>query len=274
MQEALPARGAEGAVEVVVDFLAFKVLGILILRKVAYLGHVEELHEDALLKGGGTLQQTGQVLQGVEPLVEERLQLVLPLLKLGHLQIDVRQVVVEHLLLLNVHQLNHMVVVLFVVLVLVEHKVEDADSVDSLQAEAPAALHALLADGERRVVDAAVLEVLLVGLLHLDNYPVALLVLTVHVEHGAAVVLRVAKLFGGQQRQALDDLAPLKQRIQQAKRELLVGLGAKQVLETVVGVGVDVSSFSLVNHSRTFCLQSYEKMREEQKKNRFFSTMT
>ena len=94
-----------------------------------------------------------------------------------------------------------MVVVLLVILVLVEDEVEDANGVDGFQPKAPLPLLTLLADGERRVVDATILEPLLVGLLHLDDDFLAFFVFAINVEHRAAVVLGVAQLFGGQQRQ-------------------------------------------------------------------------
>jgi len=134
-----------------------------------------------------------------------------------------------------------MMIIVLVILVLVEHEIQDADGIDRLQAEEPSALLALRTDGERRVIDRAVLEPLQLCLLHLDDDLVALLVLAINIEYGAPVLLCVAQQLVGQQCEALDDLSPLQQGVDKVERQVLVGLRAEEVLEAVVGVGIYIS---------------------------------
>ena len=137
-------------------------------------------------------------------------------------------------------------IVFLVILVIVEYEVQDTDGIDSLQPEQPLSLFPLRTDGERRVVHAAILEPGLVSLLHLNDDLVALFVLAVDVEYGTAVVLRVTELFSGDEGERADVLTPLQQGIDQLQGVLLVGLRTEEVLETVVGVGVDVASTHFV----------------------------
>ena len=73
------------------------------------------------------------------------------------------------------------------VLILGEHEVENADGVYAVQLEVPVATRGLLADGVCGIEDAAVLEELLVDVLHLDDELLAAVVLAVHVEDCTAL---------------------------------------------------------------------------------------
>ena len=95
----------------------------------------------------------------------------------------------------------------------VEAEVEDADDVHALQLVVPVAAAGLLTDGESGVVEAAVLEELLLAALHLHQELLTVLVLAVHVEHGAAVGLARAQVLGVQVGQFLDLLTPVKQAV-------------------------------------------------------------
>ena len=185
-----------------------------------------------VLKGGGTIQQAGEVLQHEEPLLKHAVQFLGGLVELGHLQVDERQLVVEHLARGGVRQL-YLVAVLARTSA-VEAEVEDADDVHALQLVVPVAAAGLFADGKCGVIQAAVLEELLLAALHLHQELFAELVLAVHVEHGAAVGLARAQVLGVQVRQFLD-LLP------------------EQLLEAEVGVGVDVAVFDVSgNHGHIY----------------------
>ena len=66
----------------------------------------KEALEDCFLQDGGAFHQRGEILDGIEPFVELRLQFLLALPELGHLEVDVGQFVVEHFLASGVHQLH------------------------------------------------------------------------------------------------------------------------------------------------------------------------
>ena len=194
--------------------------------------------EDLLLQDARTLHQRGQVADGVQPFVEQGFQLAFRLGELGHLQVDERQLVVEHLLRLQLHQL-HLVVV--VRPLLLEAEVQDADGVDALQLVVPHSLGGLLADGEGGVIDAAVLEELLLALLHLHQEVLPLLVLAIHVEHGTAVVFLRAQTLRVEVGDVPHHFLPVQQRVEEADEQLLVDFRTEQLLESEVGIKVHVS---------------------------------
>ena len=76
---------------------------------------------------------------------------------------------------------------LVIVLVLFEDKVQDAEGVHGGEPEAPIALYRLLLDGEGGVIDAAVLEEVLGGFLHLDDEARTVGGGAIEVEDGLAV---------------------------------------------------------------------------------------
>ena len=69
--------------------------------------------------------------------------------------------------------------------------------------------------GESGVEDAPVLEELLFGLLHLDDECLALLVLAINVEDGAAVSKAVAQVLAVEVSEVVDDLLALEERVKE-----------------------------------------------------------
>ena len=99
--------------------------------------------------------------------------------------------------------------------------------------------------GVEELREHAVLEELLLAALHLHQELLTVLVLAVHVEHGAAVGLARAQVLGIQVGQLLDLLTTVKQAVDEADQKLLVHLRPEQLLEAEVGVGVDVAVFDV-----------------------------
>lgn len=73
---------------------------------------LKQLGKNLFLQRGRTFHKTRKVLDGIEPLVEQRIQLLLLLGKLGHFEINIRQFIVEHFLCLSVKQLDFMMKVI------------------------------------------------------------------------------------------------------------------------------------------------------------------
>ena len=93
-------------------------------------------------------------------------------------------------------------------------------------------------------------------------------------EHRTTVVLRVAQLLRGNQRQAPDGLLAPQQLVDQRQRELLVRLGAEQVLETIVGKRVNVSPcFYLFHKAWLFACKNTQKNRKHKTFDRNCSTI-
>ena len=99
--------------------------------------------------------------------------------------------------------------------------------------------------GVEELREHAVLEELLLAALHLHQELLTVLVLAVHVEHGTAVGLARAQMFGVQVGQFLDLLTTVKQAVDEADQKVLVHLRPKQLLEAKVGVRVDVAVFDV-----------------------------
>lgn len=236
--------GLHHAEPIAIGFQALLVLVTLAAVELRDLCRLEQALEYLLVQRARTLQQRRQVADSVQPLVEHRRKLRLRLRELRHLQVDERQLVVEHLAGGGVHQF-HLVVV--GVIFLVKTEVQDADGIDALQAVVPLATGRLLADGEGGVVHATILEELLLTLLHLHQEMLTLLVHAIYVEHRTAVVLLRAQVLRVQVGDLADLLPPVQQGVQEADEQLLVRLRAEQSLEREVGVKIDVS---LVNAFR------------------------
>ena len=92
----------------------------------------------------------------------------------------------------------------------------------------------LFAYGERRIIYSAVLEELMVYILHLHNEHLFLVVLAIHVEDGAAGIHAVAQLLGVKVRHVLHVLFAMKHGVQKADEQLLVKLRAEQALKTEI----------------------------------------
>ena len=99
--------------------------------------------------------------------------------------------------------------------------------------------------GVEELHEHAVLEELLLPALHFHQELLPVLVLAVHVEHGAPVGLTRAQVLGVQVGQGTDLLTPVKQAVDEAYQQVLVHLRTEQLLEAEVGVGVDVAVFDV-----------------------------
>ena len=99
--------------------------------------------------------------------------------------------------------------------------------------------------GVEELREHAVLEELLLAALHLHQELLTVLVLAVHVEHGAPVGLARAQVLGVQVSQLLDLLTTVKQAVDEASQKVLVHLRPEQLLEAEVGVRVDVAVFDV-----------------------------
>ena len=125
-----------------------------------------------------------------------------------------------------------------------KHKVQHPHGIDIIQMVVPLlTLHRLLTDGEGRVIDATVLEILLLSLLHLNDETAAVARHAVHIEHCAAVTVAFTEILCIQILNIQNLLLPpVEQRIQETDEQILVHLGTEQLLEAEVGVGVDVAA--------------------------------
>ena len=104
-------------------------------------------------------------------------------------------------------------------------EVEQTDDVDRVETEVPlSATLCLLAYRESGIVDGAVLEELLIYVLHLDDELLTLIVLTIHVEYSTSSVGTVAKLLGVEISDILHILLTMEHGVKEADEQLLVEL--------------------------------------------------
>ena len=153
------------------------------------------------------------------------------------------------MVVLRVLQLHLMDIAVSRILVLRECEVQQTYRIDIIQVVVPRSLGGLLADGVGSIVDAAVLEVVLLGFLHLDDKAPAVVRLAIDIEHGPAVSVAVAQMFAVEVLHIhYLTLAAAEQGIEEANQQVLVQFGAKQLLEPEVGVRVDVSLVYVCSH--------------------------
>ena len=132
-----------------------------------------------------------------------------------------------------------------VVILLVESEVQNTDDVDTFQLVVPVSALSLFTDREGGVIDAAVLEILLQATLHFHQYLFTLLVFAIDIEHRFAVSFAGAQVFSIEVSQVCDDLFPVQQAIDETDKEFLIYFRTEKLLETEVGIRVDVSVFQV-----------------------------
>ena len=202
-------------------FIQFQFL----LVELGYLCLLEETGKHTLLQGSRAMHEVGEILEYVHPLVVHGYELRFFFVELRDLHVNVGELVVEHLVRVDLHQLHLMVPPLGILKPIGKVEVEQANGVHGVQVEVPvASTLCLLAYGEGGIVDGAVLEKLLVNVLHLHNKLLALVVLAIHVEDGAAGIHAVAQLLGVKVRHVLHVLFAMKHGVQKADEQLLVKL--------------------------------------------------
>ena len=146
-------------------------------------------------------------------------------------------------------ELDFVAVVICRIFAVGELKVEDANRVDIVQAVVPFAFLGLLADGCGGVIEASVLEIGLLGLLHLYDEAAVVLGYTVDIEHGAAVAIAFAEVFAVQVLHVLYfPGAVVKQCIEETDKQVLVHLCSEQLFESEVGIRINVFFFDVVCH--------------------------
>ena len=145
------------------------------------------------------------------------------------------------MLVVHVHQLHLMVQTVVGILMVGEHEVENAHGVDCLQLEVPLSLYTLALDGEGGVEDAAVFEILLLGLLHLHDEELILVVLAIHVEDCPAVAVATAEVLAVEILQVVYLLLAVEKRVEETDEQFLVERGAEKLLESKIRVGIDVA---------------------------------
>ena len=122
-----------------------------------------------------------------------------------------------------------------------EVEVKQAYGVDWIEMEVPiASTLCLFANGEGRLIYGAVLEKLLIHVLHLHYELLALVALTIYIEYGTACIGTVAKLLGIKIRDVLNVLLAVKHGVQKADKQLLVELRAEQALKAEICMWIDV----------------------------------
>jgi hypothetical protein len=184
--------------------------------------------------------------QQEHPLIEVGFELVEGLGELGQFDVDKFQLFVEDFTAL-VFEFDEMEkgVIAFVV---VENEVEDANGIDGAEFKVPFAFERLFLDGEGGVVDAAIFEEVLFGLLDFDDEPIAVLGLAVDVEDGFTIELCTAKILGVFERQILDVVMGGQDGIEEIDQETFIWFGAEDAFEAKIGEETDISILEGINH--------------------------
>ncbi|EJW97426.1 hypothetical protein EVA_14469 [gut metagenome] len=192
------------------------------------------------LQRGRTFHKTRKVLDGIEPLVEQRIQLLLLLGKLGHFEINIRQFIVEHFLCLSVKQLDFMMKVIGIGII--ETKVENANRINGCQLIIPLVpFDCLVTNRESGIENASIFKVLLFSLLHFYQNLGPVNCLTIHIKDSLAVIFLTTQMLRIQIGQITDFFFSMKQGIQKADKQLFIGLCSKQLLKSEVCIEIDIT---------------------------------
>ena len=89
-----------------------------------------------------------------------------------------------------------------------------------------------------------VFEELLLGLLHLHDERLALLVLTIYIEDSTAVAIAIAEVLAIEIGKITHHFLAFEKRVEEANQQFLVKRGTEQLLKAEVRVGIDISTFS------------------------------
>ena len=127
-----------------------------------------------------------------------------------------------------------------------KREVEHSHGVHLFQAVVPVLpFGGLLAYGVGGIEERAVTEVLLLPLLHLHDEAAAVLSEAIDIKDCTAVTISVAEVFAVQVLHILYlFLLVAKERIKKTDEQVLVHLSTKQLLESKVGAGINITLFS------------------------------
>ena len=129
-----------------------------------------------------------------------------------------------------------MVNVILVECLFFQVEVQKGNSIYMVKFEVPVCtLGSLFTDRECGIEQRAVLEILLVSVLHLNDELLALLILAIHIKDVLALSKDIPHMLTVQVLHILDDLKTVKQRVQKVDEQILVRLCSKDALETKIG---------------------------------------
>ncbi len=127
-----------------------------------------------------------------------------------------------------------------------EIEVEECHGVDVLELEIPfVSFSRLFANGESGIEKRAVLEVLLVGILHFHYELFSVLVFAIHVKYGFALGIDIADVLAVEVGHVANDLLTIEKRVEKVDEQVFVGRSAEYPFEPEVGEQTDVAFFRL-----------------------------
>ena len=210
----------------------------------SYLGFGEQTVENLIAQIVRLAIEAGKVAKDIEPLVIVGLQFFQTLVKLRDFDVFESQLVVEHAMSLLVKQANIVVYSVRRERGVAHFVVEQSYHIDVFELVVPyIALHGLLADWEGSIVERTVFKKSLIGILHLDDKLLTLLVLAIDIENGLAVGTDIPDMLAVEERHVLYDLLAIKEGVEKVDEQVLVGNSAEDALETEIGQQTDISFF-------------------------------
>ena len=89
-----------------------------------------------------------------------------------------------------------------------------------------------------------VFEELLLGLLHLHDERLALLVLAIYIEDSTAVAIAIAEVLAIEIGKITHHFLAFEERVEEANQQILIERSTEQLLKAEVRVGIDIFTFS------------------------------
>ena len=179
-----------------------------------------------------------------KPFVVHRFQLILFLCKLWHLKIKECQLIIEHMLVIYIHQLHFVAKAVLGIFVIGKDKIQYSDCIDSFKFKIPYSFLPLILNRESGIEHTSVLKKLLLSLLHLYDERLALLILAVYIKDGTAVAIAVAKVLTIKIGKISHYFLAFEQRVEKADQQILIERSTKQFLKSEVCIRIDIFGIS------------------------------
>ena len=224
----------------IVAIVAYRgiILDALIAGERAYLGDLGQTLEYRVFGCPRQSIECFHMLQYINPTFKIIVAFLRLLLKVWQLEEYHSHVPGEQFAFLHVHQCDIRAELLADV---IEAEVQETHEIHGADAVSP--VHAALAlarYGFRRIIDAALLEIGLLAVLHLHDDVLAAVGLAEDVVNQRAAVLELCGLLFVEERYLLDDALAFEQIVQEIQQEGAGQLLAEDALETYIGKRVDI----------------------------------
>ena len=148
------------------------------------------------------------------------------------------------MLVIYIHQLHLVTETVFGIFIIGKDEIQNPDCIDPFKFKIPNSFLTLILDRKSGIEYTSVLKELLLGLLHLNDERLSLLILTVNIKDSSAITIAIAKVLTVKIGKIPHHFLAFEQRIEEANQQILIERSTEQLLKAEVRVGIDIFTFS------------------------------